>query len=308
MGTPQFAVPALELLAKSRFKPVLCITQPDRPKGRNRNLQPPPVKSKAEELGIEVFQPENINDESTLNILIKLHPDVIVTIAYGEYLKKKIRLLPRFGCLNLHPSLLPRYRGSAPINFALFNGDDITGNTIFKIVSKMDAGPIYLQQKIKITPQDCYTSLSEKLSHLGAENVLEVLIKLEKNQLSPSQQKEEDATYSHKLTKQDFLIDWDSTARQIFNQVRGLAESPGAVASFRARRIKIIETEILTEKSDKPAGTIIEVIKNRGIKIACLDNNTLIKRLQPSGKCIMTSHAFSLGARIENGERFENGF
>lgn len=308
MGTPQFAVPSLELLANSRFCPALCITQPDKPQGRNRRLQPPAVKIKAQELGIEVIQPEDINDKNTIDLLKNIQPDIIVTVAYGEYLKKGIRLLPELGCLNLHPSLLPRYRGSAPINFALFNGEEYTGNTIFKIVSRMDAGPIYLQQKIKISPEDCYTSLSEKLSHLGAENILEVLNKLERDEITPSKQKEEDATYSYKLTKEDFLIDWNFPAGQIFNQVLGLAERPGAVASFRGKRIKIIETEILEEKTDHQPGTIIEIIKNKGIKIACIDNNILIKRLQPSGKNIMTSHAFSLGARIENGERFEKGF
>ncbi len=308
MGTPQFAVPTLELLAKTRFKPVLCITQPDKPKGRKRKLQPPEVKIKAQELGIEIIQPEDVNNDDTFLKLQELNPDVIITAAYGEYLKRKMRRLPSFGCLNLHPSLLPKYRGSAPINFALFNGDEITGNTIFKIVAKMDAGPVYSQKKLEIKSEDCYTSLYEKLSKYGAEDVLEVLEKLEKNEIEPVPQDHDKATFSHKLVKQDFWMDWNNSAENIFNQVRGLAEIPGTVAGFRGSRIKIIEIEILNEDSKEYPGSILDVIKNVGIKVSTAAKNILIKRLQPAGKKIMTAHAFSLGARIKNGEKFENGF
>lgn len=308
MGTPQFAVPILELLAETRFKPVLCITQPDKPKGRKRKLQPPEVKIKARELEIEIIQPENVNDVETINKLQKIKPDVIITAAYGGYLKKDIRQLPTFGCLNLHPSLLPKYRGSAPINFTLFNGDEITGNTIFKIVAKMDAGPIYLQKKLEIKPEDGYTSLYEKLSKYGAKDVLEVLEKLEKNEIEPIPQDHEKATFSHKLLKEDFWLDWNNSAENIYHKVRGLAEIPGAVAAFRKNRIKIIKLEILPENSIDDPGSILEVIKNVGIKVCTADKNILIKRLQPAGKKIMTAHAFSLGACIENGEKFETGF
>ncbi|MCF7793458.1 MAG: methionyl-tRNA formyltransferase [Candidatus Cloacimonetes bacterium] len=308
MGTPQFAVPSLELLANTRFRPVLCITQPDKPKGRKRKLQPTEVKIKAQELGIEIIQPEDVNSEDTIQKMQELKPDVIITAAYGGYLKRKIRQLPIFGCLNLHPSLLPKYRGSAPINFALFQGDEITGNTIFKIVAKMDAGPVYLQKKLEIRAEDCYTSLYKKLSKYGANDVLEVLEKLEKNEIEPIPQDHEKATFSHKLVKEDFWLDWDKTAKKILNKVRGLAEIPGAVAGFRSNRVKIIEVEILNENSKEDPGSILDMIKNVGIKVSTADKDILVKRLQPAGKKIMTAHAFSLGARIKNGEKFENGF
>lgn len=308
LGTPQFAIPALELLAKTRFKPVLCITQPDKPKGRKQKLQPPEVKIKADELRIPILQPEDVNAPDVLEKLKKLQPDIIITAAYGGYLKKTIRHLPHFGCINLHPSLLPKYRGSAPINFALFNGDKITGNTIFKIVAKMDAGPILSQKEMKIEDSDNYTALYEKLSKSGAEDILQVLEKLEKNEIGFIPQNNEKATFSHKLNREHFLIDWKKPVAEIHNKVRGLAEIPGAVAAFRHGRIKIIETEILPETSNQKPGMILDVIKNVGFVVCTSDNNILIKRVQPSGKKIMTAHAFSLGARIENGEAFQNGF
>jgi methionyl-tRNA formyltransferase len=308
MGTPQFAVPTLELLSETRFKPVLCLTQPDKPKGRKQKLQPPEIKIKALELGIPVLQPEDVNSAEVISVLEKLKPDVIITAAYGGYLKKSIRLLPRLGCLNLHPSLLPKYRGSAPINFTLFNGDVFTGNTIFKIVAKMDAGPILSQSEIKIEESDNYTSLYEKLSRTGAKDIIQVLEKLEKSEINLNSQNHEKATFSHKLLREHFLLDWKKSAIEIHNKIRGLAEIPGATASFREQRIKIIETEILAETSKQKPGTILEVIKNTGFVVCTIDKNMLIKRVQPAGKKIMTAHAFSLGARIKDRESFQNGF
>jgi len=308
MGTPQFAVPALEALAKTRFKPILCITQPDKPKGRKRKLQPTKVKVAAQKFDIPVIQPEDVNSEEILSKLNNLQPDVIITAAYGGYLKKNIRLLPKFGCLNLHPSLLPKYRGSAPINFTLFNGDSVTGNTIFKIVAKMDAGPILFQSKLEISEDDCYTSLYKKLSKQGAEDIIKVLEKLETDQIYPVKQDHENATFSHKIHHEHLLINWNNTAASIRNKVRGLAKIPGITASFRGARIKIIEIDILETKSKSSPGTIIEVIKNKGFRVATGDFDILIKHLQPAGKKIMTAHAFSLGARIEHDEKFENGF
>lgn len=307
IGTPEFAVPCLLALAETRFKPQLCITQPDRPKGRKRILQPTPVKLAAQKLGIPVIQPEDINSLETINKILEIAPDIIVTVAYGGYLNKYLRLLPTFGCINLHPSLLPKYRGSAPINYALFKGDKITGNTIFKIVAKMDAGPIISQNKIEITESDCYTSLYKKLSESGAQDIINILKDIEKNGLITQKQDHAKATFSHKLSKNDFLINWNDAAENIRNRVRGLAEIPGITASFRAKRIKIIEVEILDIVSKEVPGTILDVSKN-GITVATADKNILLTKVQPAGKNIMTAHAFSLGARIDTEDRIENGF
>ena len=307
MGTPDFAVPPLNALAKTRFKPQLCITQPDRPKGRKRKLQPTPVKSAAQKLEIPVIQPEDVNSLETINELLEISPDIIVTVAYGGYINKYLRLLPNFGCINLHPSLLPKYRGSAPINYTLFNGEQITGNTIFKIVAKMDAGPVIFQSNVEIAENDCYTSLYTKLSLSGAEEIIKVLQNIEKNGLITEIQDHKKTTFSYKLLKDDLLINWNNSAENIRNRVRGLAEIPGITASFREKRIKIIEVEILDLASKDVPGTILDVSK-KGIMVATAEKNILLTKVQPAGKNIMTSHAFSLGARIETEEKFSNGF
>ena len=308
MGTPEFGVPCLDLMVKSGYKPVLCISQPDRPKGRKKLLQPTPIKIKAEELGIKVAQPEDVNDPIFLEELERLNPDVIVTVAYGGYLKKKIRKLPKYGCINLHPSLLPLYRGSAPINFTLFNNDTKTGVTIFKIVAKMDAGPILLQSETEILPEDNFTSLSEKLSIQGAKETIKALQLLEIGEVKYLEQDHNLATFSNKIFKEDMFIDWSKPASEIRNLIRGLAEYPAATAAFRGKRIKIIEVELKEKNSNSPFGTILEVIKNMGILVAGNENDILIKKVQPAGKKIMSAHAFNLGARINIGETFENGF
>jgi methionyl-tRNA formyltransferase len=188
MGTPQFAIPTLELLSKTKYCPILCITQPDKPKGRKQKLLPPEVKIKVAKLA-------------------SLKPDIVITVAYGGYLKKAIRKLPVYGCINLHPSLLPKYRGAAPINYAIFNCDTRTGVTVFKIVSKMDAGPVISQRETQINKDECYTELSTRLAQIGAEEILKALKKIEKNGLLTTPQDHESATFSHKLQKEDLTAE-----------------------------------------------------------------------------------------------------
>ena len=284
MGTPEFGVPSLELMSESGYKPVLCISQPDRPKGRKKIMQPTPIKIKAEELGIKVAQPEDVNDSIFLEEFEKLNPDIIVTVAYGGYLKKKIRKIPKFGCINLHPSLLPLYRGSAPINYALFNNDTKTGITIFKIIAKMDAGPIILQSETEILPEDNFTSLSKKLSIQGAKDIIKVLQLSELGKLQYLKQDNDFATFSNKIFKKDMLIDWNKPASDIRNLIRGLAEYPAATATFRGKRIKIIEVELKEKISNLPSGTILEVKKNIGILVSGNKKDILIKKVQPAGK------------------------
>ncbi len=308
MGTPEFAVPALKLLSKTKYKPILCVTQPDRPKGRKKRFLPSAVKLKALELNIPIIQPENINSLESIAELQKINPDVIITVAYGGYLKREIRKLPKFGCINLHPSLLPKYRGSAPVNFTLFNNEKFTGNTIFKIYAKMDAGPIIYQRKIKVKENEYFSELTDRLSKLGAEDVLNVLEMIENNDYELIKQDDSKATFSQKIEKQDLLLDWSLPAEKIRNKVRGLAERPGFVASFRNKRIKIIETEIIQNESISKPGTVIDIIKNVGIVVATVDFDLLLKKVKPEGKKIMNAYAFYIGALIRTGEKFDNGF
>jgi len=307
MGTPRFAVPALKALSESIYRPELVITQPDRPRGRRRKLLPPEVKLAAEELSIPVFQPYDVNLEENLKIIENIKPDLIITVAYGGFLKRGIRKLPPFGCINLHPSLLPLYRGAAPINYALFNGDKKTGISIFRIVAKMDAGPLLWKREIAINEVDNYTTLSEKLSLEGAKDLLKLLPKIDKNEIELIVQDEELVSYSSKLTKEDMFLNWNSSADDLSNKIRGLAEYPGAVAGFRNKRIKIIEVEIQKKSRDKP-GTIVKIDNNTDFSVATDTEDLLIKRLQPEGKKIMSSQAYNLGARLSVGERFTDGF
>ena len=303
MGTPVFAVPSLQKLAESEFKPIVCITQPDRRKGRGKKYKAPPVKIAAENYNIPILQPKNVN--SSIDEIEKFNPDIIVTVAYGGYIKRKLRKLPELGILNLHPSLLPKYRGAAPINFALFNGDEITGNTIFKLKARMDAGPILLQSKMKIDNEDYYTRLSKKLAEKGANDLLKALRMIESDQAIFEKQDETKATYSRKLNKTDMIIDWNKSAVNIDNLIRGLAVKPGAVSFFRNKRIKIIKGNVLAKNSVSKPGEVIASDKN-GITVATGTNNYLIKELQPSGKKVMEAAAYNLGARIEKGELFRN--
>ena len=307
VGTPDFAVPTLLKLSKSKYRPLLIITQPDRPQGRKLKIIPPPVKKSGEELGIEVMQPEQINDEDLFQRLTKLAPDIIITAAFGGFLRKRLLQLPRLGCLNLHPSLLPKYRGATPINYALFNGDRETGVTIYQMTRKMDSGPLLSQQKMIIEEKDNYIILSQKLAEQGAEEMLEVLQNLEKGQIISQPQNDEKATYCYKLTKEDLYLDWKEPARKIHNRVRGLADEPGAVTIFRNIQIKVLETEILQEEPDRKAGEVSAVLKNGGIVVCSSDRKILLTRVQSAGKRIMSGYEYHLGARIEIGESFSSG-
>lgn len=304
MGTPQFAVPSLQRLAKTIHKPCLVITQPDRPKGRNRRLQPSSVKLSAQKLGIPVFQPEDINLPENLTKIAELQPDLIITVAYGGYLKKKVRNLPAYKAINLHPSLLPLYRGAAPINYALFNDDKKTGISIFQLTARMDAGPLLWQREIEIKEQDNYTTLSQRLAEEGANDLVLTVENLKQLYEKKVSQDESKATYSHKIEKQDRFIHWKSKRSKILNQIRGLAEIPGAVAGFRNKPIKLIEAELIPGSGEP--GSIIDINK-KGIIIAAEDGCLLIKRMQPAGKKIMTARAFDLGARIRSDEKFTDG-
>jgi len=307
MGTPQFAVPTLQKLAKTKYKPKLVITQPDRPKGRKRKLQSPPVKIAATKLQIPCLQPQDVNKPEVLQKIAEFKPDIIVTAAYGGFLKKKIRKIAKFGCINLHPSLLPKYRGAAPINFTLFNGDEVTGNTIFKIVAKMDAGPIIFQSKYKIKPEDNYTVLQQKLAHQGADDVMKALLMIEADDFDITPQKHSLASYTKKIEKQDLQLIWSKPAIDIYKKVRGLAEKPAAKTKFRSKPLKIIEIVLTdTDSKDEP-GTVVQVIKQQGIEVATADRNIIIKRVQPAGKNIMSAFDYSLGLQPQPGEKFQNG-
>jgi methionyl-tRNA formyltransferase len=305
-GTPEFAVPSLQKLAKSRFKPLLVVTQPDKEQGRRLKIIPPPIKVIAEENGIETIQPESLKGDVIFKTLSKYDPDIIITVAYGGILPKKVLSLPRLGCINLHPSMLPKYRGATPMNQALFEGDTVTGVTVFRMEAKMDSGPILLQKEFSIDEQDNYSTLSNRLSNEGGELLLNTLSLLEKGSVAPIEQDHSKATYCYKLKKEDMIIDWSEEAVKILGLIRGLSVQPGAMTYFRDRMIKILEAELIDKETNDQPGTFIEVEKSKdgGIIVACGDKLLRIKKLQPAGKKIMSAFEYNLGARMKEGERF----
>jgi len=304
MGTPQFAVPALQLLSDNGYKPVLCVTQPDKPQGRKQRMTAPVLKQKAQELGIAVMQPENINSMESIEQIRGMVPDLIVTAAYGGYIGRELRKIAIAGAINIHPSLLPVYRGATPVNASLWAGDKITGVTIFKLVAKMDAGPVLSQSSYKIQEDDNYNILLAKLAEQGASDLLKLIVKIESGNVVETVQAKEKVSYCHKLMKEDLQINWANEAEHIYNQVRALAEKPGATTKFRNKPIKIISAKLTKQKTEAVAGSVIEIIKNQGIVVAAGNEQILITRLQPAGKKIMTGYDYNLGARIVIGEKF----
>ncbi len=307
MGTPEFAVPFLNSLNENLYKPILVITQPDRQKGRKRKIQPPPVKIAAEKLGIKIEQPEDVNAKDFLNYIKELNPDIVITVAFGGYLKRAFRKIPKYGCINVHPSLLPKYRGSSPINFPILNGDRETGVTIFKIVAKMDAGPILSQTKINLDNEINFSELEEILINKGVSLLINTLKKYEENAIEFIPQDDSKASFTTKIEKKDTFLDWNNPAEKIHNFVRAFSNYPGAISNFKEKKIKIKSLKILDIESNKTPGTIVNIHKKIGLEVSTLTKNILITIVQPAGKKDMNAYDFHLGARIKNGDIFTNG-
>jgi methionyl-tRNA formyltransferase len=304
MGTSDFAVPVLHGLIEAGRVPVLVVTQPDRPQGRKLLLTPSPVKRTAELLGLRVFQPENVNDHESVEAILGVEPDLVITASYGGFLGKCLRDAPRFGCLNLHPSLLPLYRGAAPVPFTLFDGRTETGVSVFRLVKRMDAGPILVQWKAPIEPDENATHLLQRMAVLGTAALLAAIDSLEDGSAQETSQDDATATYTVKIGKEDLLLDWRLPATALVNRIRGLALDPGATTRFRDRGLKILAAGVLDETSGNKPGTLLEIVRNRGFKVACGTGSVLVTQVQPEGKKVMDGFAFTLGARPEIGEVF----
>ncbi|MBC8382294.1 MAG: methionyl-tRNA formyltransferase [Candidatus Cloacimonetes bacterium] len=301
MGTSEFAVPTLKKLIQDHKKPQLVITQPDRKRGRGQKLSYTPVKKIALDNDLEVYQPTSVNTPSSLDKIKALKPDLLVTAAYGKILRKKILNIPKYGCINLHPSLLPKYRGPSPINWALFRGDSVTGTSVFFMNKKMDAGDIILQSKLSIQPNDNYGTLSNKLSEKGAQDVMNAISLIEQGKDSPVPQNDRYATYSHLITRETRQIKWHQTADEINNQIRGLAPHPCAFSYLKGKEIKILKA-VPTCKEHSSIGRIIDIEKHEGFLVSTGYRLLLIKEIRPQGKPAMSAYAYSLGANIINEE------
>ena len=287
MGTPKFAVPILEMLIEN-FGVDLVITQPDKKVGRKKVLTAPPVKILAEEKGIRVLQPEKISgDEDVLAELKELNPDIIITAAYGQLVPESILEIPKYKCINVHGSLLPKLRGGAPIQYSILEDHGKTGITIMYMVKKLDAGDMISKVEVDILDSDNYESLHDKLSIAGRDLLKETLPNIFTENISPEKQDDSLATFARNILREDEKIDWNKSAREIFNQIRALDPTPGAFTYLDENVLKIWNSEVgdLEENfSSKKAGTIIKQDK-KYIYILCGKNTVLkVKELQISGK------------------------
>lgn len=307
MGTPAFSVPILEGLIEAGYQVQAVVTQPDRPVGRKRIITPSPVKEAAIKHGIKVLQPEKISGSPEMEEIIGLQPDVIITAAFGQFLPEKLLQAPVHGAINVHASLLPKYRGGAPVHYAIINGEEKTGVTIMEMIKKMDAGGIFAQGSIPITNQDDVGTMFEKLSKLGKDLLLESLPDILEGKLSPVPQNEEEVTFSPNITREQEEIDWNKEAKAVDQQVRGMRPWPIAFTTYNGSRWKLLDVEPLEETTEEQPGTIIFKDK-KNLWIACGDKTVLaIKELQPAGKGRQLIQEFlnGSGQQVQVGQKVE---
>lgn len=302
MGTPEFAVPCLKRLVTDGHEIAAVVTQPDRPKGRGRILTPSPVKEYAQKQKLPLKQPEKIKDTVFMEQLAVLQPDVIVVVAFGQFLPRQLLDLPPLGCINVHASLLPKYRGAAPIHWAVMNGEAVTGVTTMHMDSGMDTGDIILKMETLIGPEEYTGQIHDRLSIMGAELLAQTLELLAENKAPRSPQNAQEATYAPLLTREIEAIDWQRSARDIHNQVRGLNPWPGAYCLYENRILKIWRTSIQdANETFKDPGCIIAV--ERDCLLVATGNGIIrLEEVQPQNKRRMNAGVFSTGYRIEAGE------
>lgn len=295
MGTPDFSVPILRTLVENRYDVIGVVTQPDRPVGRKKVLTPPPVKVEAMAHGIPVFQPEKIRRPEELAPILELKPDLVVTAAFGQILPKELLEAPKYGCINVHASLLPELRGGAPIHYAILRGKKSTGITIMYMAEQLDAGDILTQREVEITEEDNVGTLFEKLSKVGCELLADTLPKLLANELTPIPQDEEKATFAPNIKREQEKIDWNKSGEEIYNQIRGLNPWPVAFTLWNELPLKVWQAVKVPSVSQASPGTVLDLQKD-GIVIAT-GNETAIKitELQPSGKKKMPTAQFLQG-------------
>ncbi|MFW3652450.1 methionyl-tRNA formyltransferase [Vagococcus fluvialis] len=307
MGTPGFSVPILNGLVAEGYDVLRVVTQPDRPVGRKKVLTPPPVKEAALEHGIKVLQPEKISGSPEMEEIISLNPDLIVTAAFGQFLPETLLKAPKLGAINVHASLLPKYRGGAPVHYSIIKGDSETGVTIMRMVKKMDAGDMLSQKAIPISKTDDVGSMFDKLSLLGKDMLLEMLPEFIAGNIKETPQDETLVTYSPNITREEEQIDWNKTSELIDCQVRGMRPWPVAFTTYQETRVKLWDTTPLDETTTKAPGTIIKINK-KNFLVACGEGTVLqINDLQPAGKGRLKAVEYlnGVGRTMEEGHIFE---
>ncbi|MCF6157198.1 MAG: methionyl-tRNA formyltransferase [wastewater metagenome] len=312
MGTPGFAVPSLRLLAKSAHRVLAVITQPDRPKGRSKVPSPSPVKEEAITSGLKIMQPVNVNNEEVVKQLRDLSPDCIVVVAFGQFLSRTILRIPQYQCINIHASLLPKYRGAAPINHAIIQGETITGVTSLVMTPKMDAGDIIAQKETSVFPNETAGELEKRLASMGAELLMETLSLMEAGKATYAQQDETQVSFAPKLTKEDGLIVWTQETRKIHNKIRGVTPSPGAYTYYvkngspERQRIIIARAQVhngLKIKTSLKPGTVAEV-GPCGIHVVTFDGFICVTQIKPEGGRVMDVQEYLRGNKMEPHDMF----
>lgn len=306
MGTPDFSVPTLKTLIDSEHEIVACYTQPDKAKGRGKKLQMTPVKEVCLEAGIPVYQPSRIRNKEEVEIFAAIEADVAIVIAYGQILPKSLLDAPKYGCINVHASLLPKLRGAAPYQWAVINGDDVTGITIQQMDVGVDTGDMLMKSIVNIDEDETAGSLHDKLMLLGGDLVLETLAQLEKGDLNPIKQNHEEATHAPMLDKNHGHIDWSKGAVEIERLVRGLNPWPSAFTHIDDKFLKIYGAQVVeVDNKDQRPGSILEILPKVGFLVMCGDNGLLIKDVQLQGKKRMDAPSFMRGFALEVGRILE---
>jgi len=306
MGTPEFAGPSLEILVRNGMDVVMVVTQPDKPKGRGYKVSSTPVKVCALKYGIPVMQPEKIGSSDSVERLKELEPELFVTCAFGQFLTQEVLDIPRYGTVNVHGSLLPKYRGAAPIQWAIINGEKKTGVTTMLTVLKMDAGDILLTKEIPINDDMTAGQLHDIMSVAGAELLLETISGLEKGTITPIPQNEAEATYAPRIVRETGRINWESPAEAIHNLVRGTDPWPGAYSYLNGKRMRIWKTNVSEREliTGKKPGTIIDVKKDI-VSVQAGRGIINILELQCDGGKRMTAEQYLCGHEIKPGDCFE---
>ena len=299
MGTPDFAVYSLEALISAGHEIVSVVTMPDKPKGRGHKMMHTPVYEAAEKHGIPVITPDNLKKENFEQHLTTISPEVIVVVAYGKILPEYVLEFPEYGCINVHGSLLPKYRGAAPIQRSIIDGETVTGITTMYMEKGLDTGDMLLKSEVEITPEDNYETLHDKLAAVGAQLIVETLSGLKSGQCIPEKQDDSKSCYAHMITKETAFINWMMNASDIHNLIRGLYPVPKAFTLYEGKNLKIGLSKVSSKNCDCIPGTIFEIGKT-SLLVSCGHGTSLeIFMIQPEGKKMMSVEDYLKGNVIE---------
>ncbi len=301
MGTPEIATGCLQKIIDEKHEVIGVVTQPDKPQNRGKKLGMPPVKELALKYDIPVYQPIKAREESFIETIKELNPDVIVVVAFGQILPKAILDIPKLGCINVHVSLLPKYRGAAPINWVIINGEDKTGVTTMYMDEGLDTGDMILKTEFKLDDEINAGQLHDKMMEIGAQTLKETLDLIEKGCAPREKQNHEEFTYAPMMNKALGNINWNKSAKEIHNLVRGVNPWPSAYTTYDDKTIKVWKTKVLSETSDKPCGTVLKVDKE-GMRVSTKENIILIEELQMPGKKRVLVSEYIKGNNIESGK------